>query len=547
MFRNVFLKTLRDYRVAILGWGLGMGLILMFTMASVSQVTATPGARAELVALAGQFAWNADPVAVDTVGGYAMFKIGIFIFLIAVWPILAASRALRGEEERGSMDVLLSLPRTRARVAIEKIAAIWTALIAMGALIGALAYAGGRSFQGDFGLADALLYGLDIALVCAVVAGIALLLSQLVPEAGIAAGWTGGLLVIFIVLDMVHRVFPDAEAVSRLSPIYYFNLSKPLVPSYGTNAGAMLLLLVLALALCALSVVLFARRDIGAVTRLPRWLRLPARAPRAAALPVRDWSLRSVYARSVATLVMPTFWWALLVGGFAGWIVVATHQIGSQIEKLLQGSPLMAQMLASLSGGAASTDALFLSAMFQVLPVLLMAFVVTQVNAWASDEENGRLDMVIATPQPRASVVLARFAALSTATIAIGVITLATTVLAARAVGVKLDEGNVAAASLGMIPLGLLIGGIGYLGAGWLRTAVDTGLVSLILAAWLFIGLIGRDLGWPDAALRLSAFYYYGNPLLRGIPVENLIGLLAAGALALGIATYRFTRKDIAR
>jgi len=71
--------------------------------------------------------------------------------------------------------------------------------------------------------------------------------------------------------------------------------------------------------------------------------------------------------------------------------------------------------------------------------------------------------------------------------------------------------------------------------------------VSLILAAWLFIQLIGRDLGWPDAALRLSAFYYYGNPLLRGIPIENVIGLLAAGALALGIAAFRFTRKDIAR
>src|SRR5512140_2921335 len=126
-----------------------------------------------------------------------MFKIGSFIFLMAIWPLLAGSRALRGEEERGSMDVLLSLPRPRARVALEKIAAIWTALLAMGILIGLLAFAGGRAFGGDFSLADALLYGLDLALVCAVVAGVALLLSQFTGEAGGASRWTGGLLVLF--------------------------------------------------------------------------------------------------------------------------------------------------------------------------------------------------------------------------------------------------------------------------------------------------------------------------------------------------------------
>ena len=37
-FRNVFLKTLRDYRVAILGWGIGMGLTIVSPMASVAEL-----------------------------------------------------------------------------------------------------------------------------------------------------------------------------------------------------------------------------------------------------------------------------------------------------------------------------------------------------------------------------------------------------------------------------------------------------------------------------------------------------------------------------
>src|SRR5438309_8817517 len=140
--RSVFLKTLRDYRIPILGWGIGMGLVVVSPMASVATLLTTPQARAQLVSLAATFAWNADVVAVDTIGGYATFKIGVFIFLIAVWPLLAASRMLRGEEDRGALDVLLSLPRTRLSVALEKLAAMWTALLRMGLLIGLPSFTG---------------------------------------------------------------------------------------------------------------------------------------------------------------------------------------------------------------------------------------------------------------------------------------------------------------------------------------------------------------------------------------------------------------------
>src|SRR2546429_9088077 len=133
---SVFLKTLRDYRIPIFGWGIGMGLVVVSPMASVATLVTTPQARAQLASLAASFAWNADVVAVDTIGGYATFKIGIFIFLIAVWPLLAASRMLRGEEETSTLDVLLSVPRPRLRVALEKVAAMWTAVDSIGLMIG---------------------------------------------------------------------------------------------------------------------------------------------------------------------------------------------------------------------------------------------------------------------------------------------------------------------------------------------------------------------------------------------------------------------------
>ncbi len=545
-FKSVFLKSLRDYRVAILGWGIGMGLVIVSPMASVSELVKTPEARAALLSLAASFSWNADAVKADTIGGYATFKIGIFIFLMAVWPILAGSRMLRGEEDRASLDVLLSAPQGRVRVALEKLAATWAALFAMAVLIGILAYLGGVVFKADFTLVDALLFGLNLALICAVFGAVALFISQFTHERGPAAGWTAGLLLIFIVLDMVHRVIPNTDWISRLSPIYYYNLSKPLIVGYGANLGAMLFLLTLALILSGAAIWLFARRDVGDTVTLPRILRLPSRPAAPRALPVGDWSLRSVYARSLGVIAMPTFWWALLVAGWAGWIVVVVKQIEAKLGALFSGSPVLQDLLKNLSGGNSDFNASFLGAMFGILPIFLMAFAVTQVNRWASDESDGRLDLVLSAPRSRARVLLGRFAALSTAAVVIGLAALVATLVASSVVGVSLNTANVVAATLTLVPMGLLVAAIGFLAAGWLRTAADTGLVSFLLAAWFFISFVGPELKLPEATLRLSAFYYYGTPLLHGVQLANLAVLVAVGAAALVLGTLRFARKDIA-
>jgi len=556
-FKSVYLKTLREFRIAILGWGVGMGLLMYVVLAAVPSLVATPQARASLVSLSASFSWLADPIAVDTPGGYATYKYGILMLLIAIWSLMACSRMLRGEEERGSLDALLSLPRGRGRVALEKLAAVWTALLGIGLLIGLLTFAGGKSVSADFGLFDALFFGLNVALISGVIGAIALLLSQFTQERRTAAGGTAGLLLVFIVLDMAHRVFPNTEWLSRLSPVYYYNLSKPLVPAssygvpssiYGTNPVAMLVLLALCVLLSGAAVWLFARRDVGGGVAGPRFLRLPERAVRPEhALPVNAWSLRSVYTRSLGMIAVPTFWWTLGIAGFAGWMVVIVKQIEAQMASLYASSPLLKDVISKIGGGDIATNATLLSFLFAFLPLLLMAFAVTQSNRWSADEEDGQLELVLSTPQPRLKVLLGRFGALTTATVIIGVLTLAATALASLATGLKLDWGNLAAATLSIIPLGLLIAAIGYLLSGWLRTAVDTGFLSFLLVIWFFISYIGPELNWPDATLRLSAFYYYGTPLLHGLPLWDTLGVLAVAMVALALASVRFVRKDIGR
>lgn len=546
-FKTVFLKTLRDYRIAILGWGVGMGLTIVSPMASVATLISTPEQRAALASLAAQFAWNADPVKADTVGGYATFKIGVFVFIACIWPLLAASRMLRGEEDRGSLDVLLSAPRTRLSIALQKVAAMWVALLLIGLISGVIAYLGGRGFKAEFDFTGGLLWGLDLALICMVIGGVALLISQFTHERGPAASATGALLVVFIVMDMFHRVFSNTDWLSRLSPVYYYNESKPLIPSYGTSLSGMLVLLALSVILTGAAIWLFVRRDVGDVVHVPFARRFARPSAPSRTLPAHDWSLRSVYMRSLGMIAMPTFWWTLGFAAFAAWMIIAVQQLANKLNALFaSGSSSLAETILKNIGGGTGLNDLLLGAMFELMPVLLMAFAVTQVNRWSSDEDEGRLEILLSTPQSRTNVLLGRFAALATATVIVGVVTLAVGALAARLAGVSLNDGNLAAATLGMIPLALLIAAIGYLAAGWLRTAADTGLISFLLAAWFFISFVGPDLKWPDMTLRLSPFYYYGTPLLHGLQFADISLVIAVAVVALVLGVLRFARKDIA-
>lgn len=546
--RSIYLKTLRDYRVAILGWGLGMGALVAVVLLVGPDQIGPATARNALVSIARQFTWYAEPVSITTLGGYTTWRAGPLLILVCIWALLAGSGTLRGEEERGALDVLLSVPRSRGRIALEKVAALGTALLAMGLLIALLTLAGGAAVHAPFGMGAALLFGLNVALLGSVFAALALLLAQFTRERGTAAGLAGGLLALSYVLDSTGRVVPGGENIGRFSPIYYFGLSKPLVASYGANAGALLALAGLAVALAGAGIWLFLRRDLGAAVRVPVWLRPPARAERStAAPPLGAWSLRSVYTRSLRTLAVPTFWWGLGSAAFAGWMTSLARQLEQNLVDLYKGSPFFSQVVANLSGGNSATNAGFLSVVFVYLPILVTAFAVTQANQWAADEENGRLELLLATPQARPAVILTRFAALTTAVLVIAGLLEAAVAWAAYASGLSLDGGHLTAAMFGMAPLALVVAATGYLLAGWLRTAAVTGLLSLLLIASFVVSFLGPAFNWPDAVLQLSLFQQYGTPLVSGLRLPNTLGVLAVAAAALALATVRFARKDIGR
>src|SRR5207237_1732686 len=215
-------------------------------------------------------------------------------------------------------------------------------------------------------------FGLYLALICAVFLSIALLVSQFTQERRSASGVTAGILLVAMVVDIVQPVVPSTLWLSQLSPVYYYNLRKPLVPGYGANLGAMLFLLALSGLFGAAAVWLFARRDVGGVSlHLPERSSQPARA-----LPRADWSLRSVYTRSLGMIATSTLWWTLAIAGFAAWCVIIAKQTEAQLKSLLQSSAALGDFL-KLGGSASATNASILSAFFILLHVMFMVLLFT--------------------------------------------------------------------------------------------------------------------------------------------------------------------------
>lgn len=202
MFRNIWSKSLRDYRVAILGWGLGLGVMMVLGF-----IEATPTVIANFASLASLFHFLGDPYAIQTPQGFITFRwMGAFLpLLFSFWPILAGARLLRGEEERGTLDVLLSTPQPRTRLLLMKVGALLTALILIAICFTLGISLGETALQGHADIVRALLAGLNLALLAFFFGMLALLISQFTIGRGAAAGLASGILLLALLLDITGR------------------------------------------------------------------------------------------------------------------------------------------------------------------------------------------------------------------------------------------------------------------------------------------------------------------------------------------------------
>jgi ABC-2 type transport system permease protein len=264
MLRNVFLKTLRDQRRALLWWGVGLSALALYIILFYPSIGMSPEINRLLEempealtkTIMGEFLDLTSPE------GYLNSQLFFMLpLLFLIFTIGFASNAIAGEEERGTMDLLLSNPLPRWRVVAEKFAAMAVATLVLafafwlGLAIGAIA----ARVEISFGrMAEAMLSG---ALLGLAFGALALALGCTSGNRGLSMGVASGVAVATYFLNSLAPVVEVLEPYRRLSPFYYFIGADPL--KNGLNPGHAAVLIGLTAVLLVVALFAFERRDLA--------------------------------------------------------------------------------------------------------------------------------------------------------------------------------------------------------------------------------------------------------------------------------------------
>jgi ABC-2 type transport system permease protein len=264
--------------------------------------------------------------------------------------------------------------------------------------------------------------------------------------------------------------------------------------------------------------------------------------------------LSSIFAKGIRDQRRSLLAWIV---GIAAYVAVlcaiypAVHKSAGSLDQYIQNLP-QAFRNAFLGGQVDLTSpAGFIDTeMFSFMgPILILVFSVgLGARAVAGEEEAGTLDMVLAYPVSRRSVILQKFAVLTVMLTALTAALFVSLLVGTQAAGMSIGAGRLVQASVLLGLLGLVFGSVAF-GAAAASGRRVVGIAAGGGLAWALylLNALGQLVHSLNGFRVLSLFYYYGGaaPLRRGLDATNLAAFLLITALALGGALLAFQRRDL--
>jgi ABC-2 type transport system permease protein len=183
--------------------------------------------------------------------------------------------------------------------------------------------------------------------------------------------------------------------------------------------------------------------------------------------------------------------------------------------------------------------------LFAFLPALVVIIALTLALSWPSDLENGRVELVLSTPQARPRVLLERFGANLLVVLLAPALTWLVLTIGAQLINLSIDQGRVLAASFSMLPLALITMGLVYSLAGRLRYGAVLGLVTAYLVLSILEETLEGLVSIPPWIGQISIFHLYGNPIFVGMDWGHFLGMTGVGIALLVIGLVQFRYADI--
>lgn len=259
----IFRRTLRDARKGVLGWGLLLGYFGFMVIALFPQIEGLLEAFGPLMD---------SPIIKPLVGDVEQFAtleafLGLKLFtmlplMIGVYVVLFALGIVAGEEERGTLDILLSTPASRWQIVTEKFGAMIVAVVGilvlmlLGMVIGAATL---PDFPLTFGrLVEALVNVLPITLF---IGAFTLLLSTILRSRNTAGAIAAGVIFgSYFVTTLAEMAGGAIEQIKYLSFYQYYNGATIFLD--GIHWPSFLTLLLLGVVFYGAALFFFQRRDL---------------------------------------------------------------------------------------------------------------------------------------------------------------------------------------------------------------------------------------------------------------------------------------------
>jgi len=257
---NLLIHEIRSRWRAILGWG--FGLILFGAM----YISISPGLFEQLQSLKGLSIYKLVGMQLGSIEGYMASVVLVYIpILLGIYCIIASTSSLAGEEDNGTLELIVAMPLSRWQILTAKA----IALFVVASLIMIIASSGNAFILAlikinnpinvtPFGLFRALISSLPLAFGFIM---IGFFLGAILPNRRLSAT----VMTIFFIASFFMKNI--AGMVKSLEPIKYFSLFNYYNPPQtiftdGAQLSDTIILLGVAAVFFILALICFNRRNI---------------------------------------------------------------------------------------------------------------------------------------------------------------------------------------------------------------------------------------------------------------------------------------------
>ncbi|MFY1687079.1 ABC transporter permease subunit [Plantactinospora sp. WMMB782] len=261
--RNPFGKALVDARRPLLGWTVAIVAVAAMYAAFWPTMQA-PQMQEALAAYPEGLLEAFNYSDLTSAAGYLGSAVyGLLVpLLVTVFAIATGTRTVAGDEEAGTLDLVLAHPVGRVRLALHRFAALLVGLAVIAVLLwlAMLALSGPAEFDG-VGAGDLAAVNLQLALLGTTFGALAYAVGAATGRRAVALGVSAG---VAVLAYLANSVLPQVEGWqwgAELSPFHWYLGGQPLV--HGVQAGGALLLLGTSAVLVILGTWAFSRRDVA--------------------------------------------------------------------------------------------------------------------------------------------------------------------------------------------------------------------------------------------------------------------------------------------